>query len=227
MACLMTTTRPSPPLSILCVFFLSVCPLSSPLSLSILLLLFRFTVHWGRPNLGLAWYLFLEMFAEHRLLYLAVFALTPLLHLPALSIKFARHAPSVLLVSTLILLAIFKPYPNMADYGIWTTSFVTLLPQPILTRLDLPFIRNLFTLVTIFVTIFGKRLWERWMWQASSNANFYFNCGLVWNVMQLFILTRVVWAGIKWKVEQEHHSLIRDGKEEKVLNKRQLYLKQE
>lgn len=167
----------------------------------------------------MAWYLFLEMFVEYRSLYLVVFALMPLLHLPALTVKFSRHASSVLLVSTLILLAIFKPYPNMADYALWMTSFITLLPQSVLIRLNLPFLRNFFTFMVIFVTVFGKRMWERWMWQASSNANFYFNCGLVWNVMQMIVLTRLVWAGIKWKVVQEHST------NEKVLGK--LNLEQE
>ena len=180
---------PRPPVAVLTLFITLFLPACS------------FLIEYGRPNLGLAWYLFLEMFDHFRPLFAFLFLLMPFVHLPALSLKLAHRHPKALLVATWLLLAIHKPYPNLADYGLWTSSvwmlgpdFVSIFPRGCAAYA----VEGAF-----YFGYYAGAVWTRWMHYGSSNANFYFAVSIGWNLMQSMLLIYGVWLLSKWSVKKE------------------------
>lgn len=86
-----------------------------------------FTLPDLTPNPGLWWYFFTEMFDHFRPFFLMVFSIHLAIYPLPLSIKF-QHDPlyAVFLLSGAI--ATFKPYPSLADAGLFI-SFTALFPE--------------------------------------------------------------------------------------------------
>ncbi|KWU45106.1 hypothetical protein RHOSPDRAFT_16968, partial [Rhodotorula sp. JG-1b] len=83
-----------------------------------------------KPNIGLAWYFFIEMFDHFRAFFLVVFALHPLLYVAPFTIAYNREP---LFACTLIVgtIALLKSYPSFGDWAIWHAllgCFSELLP---------------------------------------------------------------------------------------------------
>ncbi|KAG8892699.1 hypothetical protein FRB99_002496, partial [Tulasnella sp. 403] len=79
------------------------------------------------PNPGLWWYFFTEMFDHFRSFFLVVFSMHLVIYVAPLCIKFS-HDP---LYATFILqgvIATFKPYPTLADPGLFVSMF-TIFPE--------------------------------------------------------------------------------------------------
>ena len=78
-----------------------------------------------RPNVGLFWYFFTEMFEHFRLLYLWAFQMNALvLYLIPLSLR-TRRDPILLAASLTGITAMFKSYPSLGDVGF----YLALLPM--------------------------------------------------------------------------------------------------
>lgn len=77
-----------------------------------------------RPNIGLYWYFFTEMFEHFRSLFIASFEINvSLLFIAPLALRF-RKDPMLLAFSYLAIDAIFKSYPCIGDVGF----YLSLLP---------------------------------------------------------------------------------------------------
>lgn len=77
-----------------------------------------------RPNIGLYWYFFTEMFEHFRLLFITLFQLNvSFLYIVPLALRL-RHDPMLLAFSYLTITAIFKSYPCIGDVGL----YMSLLP---------------------------------------------------------------------------------------------------
>lgn len=77
-----------------------------------------------RPNIGLYWYFFTEMFEHFRWLFIASFQINvSLLYIVPLALRLRRE-PMLLAFSYLALTAIFKSYPCIGDVGF----YISLLP---------------------------------------------------------------------------------------------------
>lgn len=75
------------------------------------------------PNVGLWWYFFIEMFDSFREFFLGVFWLHMISYGPGFSIRF-RKQPLFAAVALTGVIAIFQPYPSVADSAL----FLGLLP---------------------------------------------------------------------------------------------------
>ena len=77
------------------------------------------------PNTGLWWYFFIEMFDPFRSFFLGVFWL----HMLAYSVPFClrlRKQPLAAAVLMLGVIAIFEPYANIGDVGVWLSCLCLL-----------------------------------------------------------------------------------------------------
>lgn len=85
---------------------------------------FRLTVPDLKPNIGLFWYFFTEMFEHFRLLFVCAFQINALaLYVIPLTLRFNKEP--VLLTTVLIALStIFRSYPCVGDVGF----YLALLP---------------------------------------------------------------------------------------------------
>jgi phosphatidylinositol glycan class U len=78
-----------------------------------------------RPNVGLFWYFFTEMFENFRLLFTCAFQINATL-LYLVPLTFRLHGEPMLLAASLTALtAIFKSYPSLGDVGF----YLALLPM--------------------------------------------------------------------------------------------------
>jgi phosphatidylinositol glycan class U len=75
------------------------------------------------PNVGLWWYFFIEMFDSFREFFLGVFWLHMASYVGGLSIRF-QNQPLFAIVTLLGIIAIFQPYPSIAD----TSLFLGVVP---------------------------------------------------------------------------------------------------
>lgn len=106
---------------------------------------FILTVPDLRPNIGLYWYFFTEMFEHFRSLFVASFQINVgLLYVAPLALRFRRD-PMLLAFSYLAIAAIFKSYPCLGEVGF----YMALLPMwkhlfPRKCRRNLYFLQSLY-----------------------------------------------------------------------------------
>ncbi|KAF5285711.1 hypothetical protein FQA39_LY16517 [Lamprigera yunnana] len=152
-----------------------------------------------RPNIGLFWYFFIEMFEHFRSLFIYSFQINvTILYLIPLSIRF-RKDPMLLATSLLSLIAIFKSYPCVGDIG-----FVfSLYPcwKYLFSYIKQGFLVTCCFLVT---TLLGPTVWYLWIYLGSANANFYFGVTLAFATAQIFLITDILFSYIKQEFSLIH-----------------------
>ncbi|CEQ42911.1 SPOSA6832_04791, partial [Sporobolomyces salmonicolor] len=163
------------------------------------------------PNIGVAWYFFIEMFDHFRSFFLVVFALHPIVYVAPLTYFYRKDAlfAIVLLVGSLSLL---KSYPTLGDYALWhallgcyselqpcssrSVSFEIVAPTDIPSHsflflpapLDGPTCRTdvsspLFhTLLPLYALFLLPTFHHLWLYSGSGNSNFFYASTLVWAI---------------------------------------------
>lgn len=156
------------------------------------------------PNMGIFWYFFTEMFEHFRVFFLATFQLNLFMYCLPLSIRFPGEP---LLVSIILigLTAVFKSYPGLGDVGF----FLAVLP--IFSKL-LPFFKQTFIVGCMLVatTFLAPIAWQLWIYNNSANANYYFAINMVFSTAQIFLITDMLSAQLKWDFYVKHGSSIFD-----------------
>ncbi|CAG0884363.1 unnamed protein product [Cyprideis torosa] len=149
---------------------------------------FILTVPDPRPNIGLFWYFFMEMFDHFRSLFAFAFQLNAFIYTLPLMFKFFRR-PFLVFTALLAIQAIFKSYPSAGDVGL----YLSLLP--LFSHL-LPWLRQPLIEGTILVatSLAAPVLWHLWLFDGSANANFFFGITLGFAVAQTFLLTDLLFA---------------------------------
>ncbi|TDZ20335.1 Phosphatidylinositol glycan anchor biosynthesis class U protein [Colletotrichum orbiculare MAFF 240422] len=150
------------------------------------------------PNVGLWWYFFIEMFDSFRAFFLAVFWLHMASYVMPLTLRL-RSQPLVVLTLLLGLFAIFKPYPSVADTGL----FLSMLP---LFRHVFPLMRYTFVGVAtiMYASFLGPAFYHLWIYAGSGNANFFYAITLVWSLGQSLLVSDLTFAVLRdeWEVER-------------------------
>ncbi|GAA6007198.1 hypothetical protein JCM10207_001543 [Rhodosporidiobolus poonsookiae] len=128
------------------------------------------------PNIGLAWYFFIEMFDHFRAFFLVVFALHPVAYVAPLT-YFYRGDPLFAVTLLVGATSLLKSYPTLGDWALFhalLACFSELLPyvQAPLFHLLLP-LHALLLLPTFH---------HLWLYSGSGNANFFYASTLVWAV---------------------------------------------
>lgn len=160
---------------------------------------FILTVPDLRPNIGLYWYFFTEMFEHFKWLFIASFQINvSLLYIVPLALRL-RHDPMLLAFSYLAIAAIFKSYPCIGDVGF----YMSLLPlwKHLFQYTQQGFIVGCFML---FCTVFAPTVWYQWIYSRSANANFYFGVTLAFAIAQIFLLTDILFASVKHEFAIRH-----------------------
>lgn len=150
------------------------------------------------PNVGLWWYFFIEMFDSFRSFFLAVFWLHLAAYVGGVTIRI-RSQPLAAIVILLGLLAVFKPYPSVAD----TSLFLGLLP---LFRHVFPLMRYSFVVgATVAYAVFlGPAFYYLWIYAGSGNANFFYAITLVWALVQSLLVSDLTFAVLRdeWELDR-------------------------
>lgn len=144
------------------------------------------------PNIGLWWYLFMEIFVHFRKLFTASYQINSLfLYIIPLSIKLHQD-PFFLAVIILIFNTIFNPYPCLGNTGF----YIALLPA--FTNL-LSYVSILYFFVHQILSIYslGPVMLYHWLVTNSGNANFFFGLTLFLGVSQVFIMLGMLYVYVK------------------------------
>lgn len=150
------------------------------------------------PNAGLWWYFFIEMFDPFRSFFLAVFWLHLAAYVGGLTVRI-RAQPLATLSVLLGLMAIFKPYPSVAD----TALFLGLLPlfRHVFALMRYPFV---VAAGIMYAAVLGPAFWYLWIYAGSGNANFFYAITLVWSLVQSLLVSDFTFALLRdeWEVER-------------------------
>ncbi|KAL3288931.1 hypothetical protein HHI36_003375 [Cryptolaemus montrouzieri] len=145
-----------------------------------------------KPNIGLFWYFFTEMFDHFRELFIFSFQINAtILYLIPLALKF-RNDVFLLITALLYILTIFKSYPCVGDVGL----VISLLPC---FKHLFNYSQQQFLIFVIYLVTFclGPIVWHLWIYSNSANANFYFGVTLAFAVAQIFLVTDILFVYIK------------------------------
>ncbi|CAH2102605.1 unnamed protein product [Euphydryas editha] len=156
---------------------------------------FILTVPDLKPNIGLFWYFFTEMFEHFRLLFVCAFQINALaLYVVPLTLRF--HKEPVLLATVLIALStIFRSYPCV----VMQQKFIV-------------------GCAFIITSVLGPTVWHLWIYSGSANANFFFGVTLSFATAQIFLITDLLFAYIKREFTLKHGSSRQiDGKPAKLV----------
>jgi len=139
-----------------------------------------------KPNVGLFWYFFLEVFDHYRGFFLVVFHMALLSFTIPIVCHF-RHRPLVGLFLLLCGIRIFKSYPAVGDNAL----HLALLP------LFSHFVKEskhiyVFFIVLIVCSVLGPVFIYLWLYPGSANANFPYALGLLLTYAHGSILAEVL-----------------------------------
>lgn len=166
-----------------------------------------------KPNIGVFWYFFTEMFDHFRTMFLITFQMNAtVLYLIPLSIKL-RNEPLMLGTILISLIAIFSSYPCIGS----TSFYIAFLPfwRRCWKFMAHNFVVLCFFLITILVM---PALWHLWIYAGSANANFYFGITLAFSTGEIFLTTDLLFAYVKREFCLKHgQKLFVNGKEAKII----------
>ncbi|BFZ53081.1 hypothetical protein PYCC9005_000104 [Savitreella phatthalungensis] len=151
------------------------------------------------PNVGLWWYFFVEMFDDFRAFFLGVFQLHLLIYVAPLCIRLADD-PLFAATTLLGLLAVFKPYPTLADTHLYWSLLLLWWRSTIRGRLRYSFILGC---GIAFCALFGPAFYHLWIVAGTGNANFFYAITLVWALVQGWLVADVLFAWVKKAYEVE------------------------
>ncbi|XP_070189979.1 phosphatidylinositol glycan anchor biosynthesis class U protein-like [Littorina saxatilis] len=165
------------------------------------------------PNVGVFWYFFTEMFEHFRIFFVCVFQINTFIYSIPLAIKL-RERPLFQLYVAMFLVSIFKSYPSYAD----TALYLSLLP---LWRHVFGYLRNMMVVSVMYmvVAVVAPILWHLWIYAASANANFYFAITLTFSTAQIFLLTDLLYAFLRYEYDLKHgiEHFLPNGKKTSVM----------
>ncbi|CAK1539939.1 unnamed protein product [Leptosia nina] len=166
-----------------------------------------------KPNIGLFWYFFTEMFEHFRLLFVCAFQINALiLYIVPLTLRF-KDEPVLLATVLIALSSIFRSYPCIGDVGF----YLALLPiwKHLFNFMQQKFIVGCAFIIT---SALGPTVWHLWIYSGSANANFFFGVTLSFATAQIFLITDLMFAYLKREFTLKHgSSRLVDGKPAKLV----------
>ncbi|KAM7541033.1 hypothetical protein Aperf_G00000046146 [Anoplocephala perfoliata] len=149
------------------------------------------------PNLGLFWYMYVEMFAHFNVFF--VWTMQLLICALCLGLLFRFYEDPLFLALTLSMTTgILKPYNSIAEFGCtlalaghWRNIFT--------------YFRNvLVTIVfTTYVLIMVPLLFVTWLQSGTTNANFYFGTSLLVGFLRVQLLSETISAYLRTEFHEK------------------------
>ncbi|KAJ3305567.1 hypothetical protein HDV03_001433 [Kappamyces sp. JEL0829] len=159
-----------------------------------------------RPNVGLFWYFFMEVFDQFRTFFLTVFHLNVFVFTIPICVKFRYVTPAdgrkQPLIASLVVCAsisLFKAYPSIAD--------VTLYLGLISMHFELfKYSPHLYVAIAglAYASLLGPLFFNSWVYNGGGNANFFYAITLVWAVSQIVLVVDLLYAHLKREWERLH-----------------------
>jgi hypothetical protein len=165
-----------------------------------------------RPNSGMTWYLFSQVFPAFTSLIKVTFQMVLIVFWPACALKF-RSDPIFMFLSLIGSQMILKGYPSVADYVLF---FGLLMTQARLFEQTRILFIALFVAAGVYVL--KMQIWRYWIELPGFNANFYYIFTLIWNAVLIIIYVDLMAAYNKTKIYEDNPKL-----KEKVYEKFKIF----
>jgi phosphatidylinositol glycan class U len=144
-----------------------------------------------RPNIGLWWYFFVEMFDFFRPFFVGVFQLFLASFCLPITIRLQR-IPLAALTTVSGAVLLFRPYPEIGDLGLHFTLLALCKPLFKLLRYPLPV-----TLGLLYASILAPTFYHLWIYLGSGNSNFFYAITLVYALSMTVSISDVLWAALR------------------------------
>ncbi|CAH8860695.1 unnamed protein product [Trichobilharzia szidati] len=144
------------------------------------------------PQMGIYWYMFVEMFEHFREFFTWVFQLLIFILVVGLTLKFS-HNPLYICLITSLLMNVLQPYHSIGQLGL----LISILPiwNHILKQTHLLFISTCFLVTALILSPLFHYIWLQ---PGTGNANFYFSASLVHAFGQVILITDLLNAQGKY-----------------------------
>ena len=167
------------------------------------------------------------MFDDFREFFLGVFWLHMSSYVGGLCIKL-RKQPLFAAVAMLGVIAVFQPYPSIADSALFLGAVplyrhvfpcecYPMPPHSAELTLSTTVMRYSFLAigVLLYATLLGPAFYHLWIYAGSGNANFFYAITLVWSLALIILIGDLLHAVIRDETEAERPEL--KGKEVRQL----------
>ncbi|GAA6058662.1 hypothetical protein JCM10212_004073 [Sporobolomyces blumeae] len=162
------------------------------------------------PNIGLAWYFFIEMFDHFRAFFLVVFALHPVVYVAPLT-YFYRQDPLFAITLLVGSTTLLKSYPVLGDYALWHALLACY--SEYLPHVSSPLFHSL---LPVYALALLPTFHYLWLYSGAGNSNFFYASTLVWAVAMGGWFLEAMAArgrrGIGIALGKEARDKVRDGK---------------
>mmetsp|Transcript_59155 Transcript_59155/g.132585 ORF Transcript_59155/g.132585 Transcript_59155/m.132585 type:complete len:475 (-) Transcript_59155:8-1432(-) len=148
------------------------------------------------PNVGIFWYVFIEVFDRYRTLFLIVFHCHIFFYPLPLHLRVGRHAPIgpwLQCAAAVGIMTIFKAYPTASDYGLMLSML--LIHFELIQECQKTFVFLMSGL--LFGLAMFPTMTAVWLTRNAGNANFLYNMTLVVNIFGSLLLSEWLKAGIR------------------------------
>lgn len=164
---------------------------------------FAFVVEDLKPNIGLFWYFFTEMFEHFYNLFIAAFQINALcLYMVPVGIRF-RKDPVFMCLILIMLNSVFRSYPSPGEIGLYIGAMPIWLN--LLALLQQTF---LVSLVLCIGLVLLPIVWYLWIVLGTANANFLFGVTLCIAAAQIFLITDFCFAWVKQEFWLNNHGRV-------------------
>jgi len=166
------------------------------------------TVQDFTPNVGIWWYIFIEVFDRYRALFLVAFHGHILFYPLPLHLRLAQQGPSgawVACVAATGIIMLYKPYPTASDFGLVLSM---MLVHPDLISEAKTMFAFLLSGLTFGLSMFPSMA-AVWLTRNAGNANFLYNMTLVVNIFGSLLLCEFVKSGMMLRRRQNTSAFCR------------------
>lgn len=159
------------------------------------------------PNLGLFWYVFIEMFDRFRDLFVFIFHAQSIFYIVPLHLALGRHGPRGPWAgcgAAIGMVTLFKPYPTACDVAVMISMM--LVQMDMVEDCQRQFI--FFLSGTVFGLCMYPMMTAMWITRNAGNANFLYNMHLVFHIFCALLLADWIKAGIKLRRRMNMRSFV-------------------
>ncbi|KAI9340868.1 GPI transamidase subunit PIG-U [Obelidium mucronatum] len=162
------------------------------------------------PNIGLSWYIFIEMFDQFRLFFLLVFQVFVVAFCVPLTVKFFDQ-PLFVVTLFCIITAAFKSYPSFGDIALY-------IPFVFIHQELFKYMKNLYltTYLGLVACILLPLFYNLWIYAGSGNANFFYAITLVVGVGQVLLLGDLIGSMLRREWERGEGVVLRKKRVELI-----------
>lgn len=158
-----------------------------------------------QPNVGLWWYLFLEMFDFFSPFYRILFNIFGALPIVPITIRLYEYSKVtgdsfVAFIICLLWLGLTHPYPCVGDFG-YVLALVPILQNTAVarTRYAAP--------IAVAIGVSGVLLpifYYCWIVLGTGNSNFFYSLNLAWALAQAALMADLTWSQLIFDYERSH-----------------------